>query len=75
MLNTAAYGKRRLNMYRQLNIQVTLGVPAHLGPLGLPISADLSKLWPFDSSQIPEMSVVENVFVPAARSLDHCGPI
>jgi len=43
MFNTTAYSKRQLNIYRQLNIQVTLGVPAHLGPLGLgsgPISAD-----------------------------------
>jgi len=30
MFNTTAYGKRQLNIYRQLDIQVTLGVPAHL---------------------------------------------
>ena len=60
MFNTTAYGQRQLNIYRQLNIQLTLGVPAHLGPLGLgsgSISADLAKfgliwtLWSFLNSR------------------------
>ena len=51
MFNNTAYSKRQLNIYRQLNIQVTLGVPAHLDPLDLgsgSISPDLGKSGPLE---------------------------